>query len=233
MARSVHVLAVSDKEDELLWHDAASVGPVDVILSCGDLSFDYLGHLMAELDAPLAFVPGNHDPDVEGFRHGRSGLYLRAGMPEEPPWPPGAVNADGHVVDVGGLRVAGLGGSVRYSEGPNQYTARQQIHRARRLAAAARWHRFHDHRGVDVVLSHAPPRDIGDGDDPPHRGLAALNTLTARLDAPLLLHGHVPPLGPSEPDRLVGATVVRNVVGRHVFDVDTTAAQDRSANRAS
>jgi calcineurin-like phosphoesterase family protein len=232
MSNSARVLVVSDQVDEVLWRHPRSVGRVDVILGCGDLPFDYLDHLMGALDVPLVFVPGNHDPDVEGYRQTRGGLMLRAGVPEEPPWPPGAVNADGRVVDVAGLRLAGLGGSLRYSHGANQYTQRQQRHRARRLAAAARWRRFRDHRGVDVLLTHSPPRGAGDADDPAHRGFIALRGLIARLDPPLLLHGHVPPVGPHRRDVVLGRTIVRNVVGRHVFDVETPGAgRDRLASR--
>lgn len=54
-------------------------------------------------------------------------------LPDTPPWPPGAINADGRIVDVAGLRRAGLGGSPRYRGGPNQYTDRQQARRARGL----------------------------------------------------------------------------------------------------
>jgi hypothetical protein len=35
----------------------------------------------------------------------------------------------------------------------------------------------------------------------------------------LLLHGHVHPYGQETPDLTLDGTVVRNVVGRHVFDV--------------
>ena len=90
----------------------------DLILACGDLPFDYLGSLMNALDVPLVFVPGNHDPDLSGYRMSRAGLTLRAGIPVRPPWPDGAVNADGRVIDVAGLRIAGLGGCLRYSAGP-------------------------------------------------------------------------------------------------------------------
>jgi calcineurin-like phosphoesterase family protein len=215
----VRVLAVSDEVDEALWHDVSPVAGVELIVACGDLPFEYLGHLMEELDAPLVFVPGNHDPDVEGYRQGRGGLVLRAGLPEEPPWPPGAVNTDGRVVDVAGLRIAGLGGSVRYSNGPNQYTQRQQSRRARHLATVARWRRLRDGRAVDVLLTHAPPRGVGDGDDPPHHGFTGLRDLVARLEPPLLLHGHVQRFGAAPAALHLGSTVVRNVVGQHVLDV--------------
>jgi hypothetical protein len=173
----VCVLAVSDEVDEALYADLGPVRAAELIVACGDLPFDYLGYLMNGLDVPLVFVPGNHDPDLSGYRHSRGGLTLRAGLPTQAPWPDGAVNADGRIVDVAGLMVAGLGGCRRYSGGPNQYTDRQQARRARSLRCQAAWQRLRGGRPVDVLLTHAPPRDVGDGADPPHRGFTALHGL--------------------------------------------------------
>ena len=218
------VLAVADEVDEGLYHDVSPVRGVELIVSCGDLPFEYLDRLTQALDVPLAFVAGNHDPDISGYHLGRSGLMLRAGMPCEPPWPAGAVNVDGRVADVGGLRLAGLGGSVRYREGANQYTQRQQRRRAARLVAAARWHRWRDGRGVDIVLAHAPPRHPDERTDPAHAGFDALATVVGRLQPRLLLHGHVHPYGGTDRDQRYGRTTVRNVVGRHVVTIETEGA---------
>ena len=174
--------------------DVRAVRAARLIVACGDLPFDYLGHLMNALDVPLVFVPGNHDPDISGYRISRAGLPVRAGLPARLPWPEGAVSAERRVVDVAGLRIAGLGGCRRYSEGPNQYTDRQQARRARALSRRAQWRQARDGRGIDVLLTHAPPEGAGDAEDPPHRGFRALTRLAARLQPPLLLHGHVHPL---------------------------------------
>jgi 3',5'-cyclic AMP phosphodiesterase CpdA len=214
----VRVLAVSDEVDEGLVADVSSVRGAELILACGDLPFDYLGYLMDALDVPLVFVPGNHDADVSGWRTSRGGLALRAGLPGEPPWPPGAANADGAVVEVAGLRIAGLGGCLRYRTGPNQYTERQQARRARRLARRVAWGGA-ARRRIDVLLTHAPPLGVGDADDAVHRGFACLHPLVARLQVPLLLHGHVHPAEGGPNERVVGSTVVRNVAGRHLLDV--------------
>src|ERR1700684_2664242 len=106
----VRVLAVSGGGGGGIGADAGPVRGADLIVACGDLPFEYLGSLMNALDVPLVFVPGNHDPDLSGYRSSRAGLTLRAGMPVRAPWPDGAVNADGHVVDAAGLRLAGLRG---------------------------------------------------------------------------------------------------------------------------
>jgi hypothetical protein len=219
----VLVLAVSDEVDDALYANAGAVREAGLIVACGDLPFDYLGYLMNALDIPLVFVPGNHDPDVSGYRTSRTGLTLRAGLPARPPWPDGAVSAERAVVDVAGLRLAGLGGCRRYSDGPNQYTQRQQARRARALSRRARWRALRDGRGVDVLLTHAPPRGAGDREDPAHQGFEALDWLTGKLQPPLLLHGHIhPDETPTRAHRL-GRTVVRNVVGRHLIDIEPGA----------
>ena len=204
---------------EGLLADISPVRSAQLILACGDLPAEYLAALMNRLDRPLVFVPGNHDPDQSGYRVTRSGLITRAGFPARPPWPSGAVNADGRVVDVAGLRIAGLGGCLRYREGPNQYSERQQARRARALRRRARWRAGRDRRPVDVLLTHAPPRGVGDGDDPVHRGFDCYHALVTALDPPLLLHGHVHPYGTDAPPRRLGGTVVRNVTGWHLLDV--------------
>ena len=219
----VRVLAISDEVDGALVANPTAVRGAQLILACGDLPFDYLGSLMNALDVPLVFVPGNHDPDVAGYRESRSGLILRAGLPARPPWPDGAANADGAIVDVAGLRLAGLGGCLRYRDGPNQYTDRQQAWRARALRIRASWHRAADGRGVDVLLTHAPPRGVGDGDDRPHRGFTALPGLVAALQPVALLHGHVRPFGVPVTRGRLGRTAVCNVTGWHLFEIEPGA----------
>jgi hypothetical protein len=219
--------------EEGLWADIGPARGADLILACGDLPFEYLGYLMNALDVPLVFVPGNHDPDLSGYRVSRAGLTLRAGLPARPPWPDGAISADGRVVDVAGLRIAGLGGSRRYRPGPNQYSDRQQARRARRLAARIRLRRPRRTRAhrLDVLLTHAPPRGVGDGPDPVHQGFPALNVLARRLQPPLLLHGHVDPDPAGRRDHRLGRTLVRNATGWQLFDLDPATGRVTDVTR--
>jgi Icc-related predicted phosphoesterase len=215
----VRVLAVSDEVDERLWSPEVRTLAPDLVIGCGDVDFELLGWLAEATGAPVVFVPGNHDPDVAGYRPTASGLVVRAGFVTRAPWPDGTVNADGRVVDAAGLRLAGLGGSIRYREGPNQYTQRQQGRRARRLAYRARW-RWRDRAPVDVIIAHSAPSGLGDGDDPAHRGFTALNQLARTLTPRLLLHGHVAP-SPGAGDHWIGNTRVVNVFGYRLLDVAT------------
>jgi hypothetical protein len=229
----VRVLAVSDVVEDRLWADIGPARGAGLILGCGDLPFEYLGYLMNALDVPLVFVPGNHDPDLSGYRVSRAGLTLRAGLPARPPWPDGAVSADGRVVDVAGLRIAGLGGSRRYRPGPNQYSDQQQARRARRLVVRS-WlsrPRRRRSRRLDVLLTHAPPRGVGDGPDPAHQGFPAFNVLAERLQPALLLHGHVDPDPADHRDHLLGGTLVRNATGWQLFDLDPATGRVNDVTR--
>ncbi|MEU3625040.1 metallophosphoesterase [Amycolatopsis coloradensis] len=215
-------LVVADEVEERLWTSAVHRLPadLDLVVGAGDLPYDYLEFLAGALDVPCVFVPGNHDPDLSGYtRYG--GLSMKDGFPAVWPGPAGGVNADGRIVDVGGLRFAGLGGSVRYNEGPNQWTQRQQARRARRLVRRARfrrWREGRDGRDVDVLLTHAPPRHCGDREDPPHHGFDCLHRTIESLRPKWLLHGHIHPHGEPVPDRVVGGTTVRNVVGHQIME---------------
>ncbi|WP_181774227.1 metallophosphoesterase family protein [Amycolatopsis pittospori] len=210
-------LVVADEVEERLWTSAVHNHPADLVIGAGDLPYEYLEFLAGALDVPCVFVPGNHDPDLSGYtRYG--GLSMKDGFPAVWPGPAGGVNADGRIVDVGGLRFAGLGGSVRYNDGPNQWTQRQQARRARRLVRRARFRRWRDGRDVDVLLTHAPPRHCGDREDPPHRGFDCLHRTIELLRPKWLLHGHIHPHGEPVPDRVVGGTTVRNVVGHRIME---------------
>ncbi|MFT4008779.1 MAG: metallophosphoesterase [Nocardioidaceae bacterium] len=211
----VRVLAIADEISAVI-HDAAvrRLRP-DLVLSAGDLPWDYLEFLSSMLDVPVAFVPGNHDPAVKPTYTGLLGLMHGNGMPDEDPRPHGCVNVDVSVADVCGLRVAGLGGSVRYHDGPNQYTQDEFVKRARRLVKVVE----KAGRPVDVLLTHAPPRGLGDGEDPAHHGVEALHDVIERLRPRWHLHGHIHPYGQQQPDRQAGGTTIRNVVPYRMMEI--------------
>jgi len=185
------ILAVSDVVDDRLWATAGRLG-AELVVSCGDLPNDYLEDLAVVTNAPLVWVPGNHD----GVRP-----------------PRGAVNVDGRVETVLGVRFGGLGGCMRYRPGPNQYTERQMARRARRLVRRAV-------DRLDVFVAHAPPAGLGDdASDTAHRGFAAFYDVLERCRPALMLHGHVQVYGPRPAARRWGATAVVNVLPQRMLEV--------------
>ena len=73
---------------------------------------------------------------------------------------------------------------------------------------------------VDVLLTHAPPRGLGDEDDRPHVGIDALHPVLERLQPRWHLHGHIHPYGQPRPDRRVGDTTIRNVIPYRMFEIE-------------
>lgn len=212
----MRILAVADEVVDSLSFGVGVDGVPDLVLGAGDLPFTYLESLADRFDAPCVFVPGNHDRGLAGFRRGRTG-WTRAGLPAPDPGPVGAVNADGRTVTVAGVRISGLGGSPRYSDGPNQYSETRQLLRCLSLwgRRPLPWRRPH------ILLTHAPARGVGDGEDRPHRGFSCFHRLVAHLRPRLMVHGHIHPHGSRPADLVIGAdTVSMNVVGYCEFEFD-------------
>jgi Icc-related predicted phosphoesterase len=220
--KKVRVLAVSDEiSPSIHRYEVRELHP-DLVVSCGDLPFDYLEYLVSTLNIPLVFVPGNHDPDLKPDPADAVKLQPISWTSHEKKerGPGGCVNIDERVITVAGLRVAGLGGSIRYSTGPNQYTQRQMRRRALKLEALSRM-RTLGSRTIDLLITHAPPLGIGDAPDVPHQGIQALHRLTKVLEPNYLLHGHIHPHGFQQPDRKLASTTVVNVIPYKLLEIET------------
>ena len=218
------ILAIADEVSDSLWSGRVRRLEPDLVVACGDLPFDYLEYIVTMVNVPLVFVPGNHDPDLRAKPQALSSQDFErplslATLRREPPGPLGCSNADGRVVQEAGVSIAGLGGSVRYRPGPNQYTQRQMTRRAWRLELSSVRHRARAAGKIDILITHSPPYGIGDGDDPAHRGFVAFRRLVTRLSPTLLIHGHVHPYGRViRSHRLRGTTIV-NVVGHRMLEL--------------
>ena len=166
----MRILAISDTKEGWLYdhYDRGRMEGVDLVVSCGDLPAAYLEHIVTLANVPLVYVRGNHDTAYDE----------RA--------PEGCVPIDGQVRDFRGLRVMGLGGSIRYNDEVWGFTEQEMRRRVARMTLLAQ-----ATGGVDVVVTHAPPRGYGDLDDLPHRGFEAFGQLLDRLRPRLLVHGHV------------------------------------------
>ena len=217
------VLAVADEVAPVLYTERLTKIHPDLVLGCGDLPFDYLEYLVTVTNVPLLYVPGNHDADLDPRRQrvpaGELGKPFLSSYLEDPPGPRGCVNVDLDIAEAASLRVVGLGGSIRYSPGPNQYTQAEMSRRARRLRWRVAKKKMRHGGGVNILLTHSPPRGLGDGNDPAHQGFRALNNLIGALAPKLLVHGHVHPYGQVFHDRVVDGTTVVNAVPYRILEV--------------
>ena len=187
------------------------------MLSCGDLPVDYLEYLVTRLNVPLYYVPGNHDPELRPPDTMWTPARAVVGAP--PPGPEGCVNVDGRAVTERGIRIAGLGGSIRYKAGPNQYSQGQMSRRALKLDLRLRLNRVRAGRKLDVLVTHAPPYGLADAEDAAHIGFVAFLRLVRSFRPLVALHGHVHPYGRVLPERRLGSTRVINAVPARVLEI--------------
>ena len=196
------ILLLSDVADPALWDylNRSLLEGIELVLACGDLPAEYLSFLTCFTHAPIVYVHGNHD-----------GAYV-----EHPP--EGCICADGDLVTVNGLRILGLGGSMKYRVGKNMYTEAQMNWRVRRL-----WWKLIRAGGFDILLTHAPARGVGDQEDLPHQGFTAFNRLMDRYRPRYMVHGHVHPQYATQEFQRVrryGQTYVVNGYKRFVIDTE-------------
>lgn len=209
------ILAIADEVDEGLYTDKLTRLRPDLVVSAGDLPFDYLEYVVSRLDVPLVYVPGNHDAELRSS----DPIWTPLGADAPERGPLGCLNADGRVVVAAGLRIAGLGGSMRYRRGPNQYTEAEMRWRALSLAVRVKLKRSRAARRVDVLLTHAPPLGWGSNEDLAHRGFAAFLRLVKDLAPKVLIHGHIHPYGRGQLERYLGDTQVVNAVPLRLVEI--------------
>ena len=195
------ILAVADVEERVLWdfYSEERFGDIDLILSAGDLKAEYLEFLVTMINRPLLYVQGNHDD-----------AYARHA-------PGGCICIDDSVYVHQGVRIAGLGGCMRYRHGDNMYTEHDMNRRLRRLSPQVNLL-----GGIDVLLTHAPAFGLGDMDDLPHTGFDCFNDALDRWRPAYMVHGHVHQgYRPLFERRLVapGGTAVINACGYTVIDI--------------
>jgi Icc-related predicted phosphoesterase len=175
------ILCFSDQFDPLVYSVSIKerFGNIDLILSAGDLPMDYLDFIVSSLNKPLLFVFGNHHLEAfaEQSGHGANGH--------------GATHVGCRTLREGGLIVAGLGGSMRYNRGGNQYTNFQMYCQILRLAPALLFNRLFRGRFLDVLLTHAAPRGIHDREDLCHQGFEAFLWFMRVFKPRYLIHGHI------------------------------------------
>ena len=131
--------------------------------------------------------------------------------------PEGCLDLHGRLVRFEGLNLLGLEGSFWYNGGPQQYTERQMRAIIRRLRWTLWWR-----GGVDMVITHAPPRHIHDAEDRCHRGFESYLRLIDRYQPRYFIHGHIHAnyADPAERISMRNNTRVINSYGHFLLDID-------------
>ena len=144
-----------------LEYDDVPICDIHVCFLLGDLSLDDIAIVKEKVrNVPIYGVLGNHD----SFE-----LYDRTGIE----------NIHGKVVEVNGVRIAGMQGSLRYKDSYFPfYTDEESVEIAEQLEAA------------DILVSHDYPKNLHGSEDFAHSGLQGITYYCEKYNLPLNIHGH-------------------------------------------
>lgn len=166
----MRILVLSDEESQYLWDyfEQSKLEGIDLILSCGDLKPEYLSFLATFSKVPILYVRGNHDDIYD----------------EKPP--EGCICIEDTIYTYQGVRILGLGGSIRYKQGKNQYTQSEMKMRVMKMF----W-KIRKNKGFDILLTHAPAYHVNDGEDAAHEGFEIFRVLLDKYKPKCFIHGHI------------------------------------------
>ena len=209
----MRILTISDRVEAALYNEriAERFGNVELVISCGDLPLYYLEYIVTMLNVPLLYVFGNH---AEGSQPATAG--------EKPLEPGGCINIDRHLVNYKGLLIGGLEGSMRYNrETRFQYTDQEMDRKIAGMLPALLWNRLRRGRYLDILVTHAPPCGIHDGEDLCHRGFRAYKRFIELFAPRYLIHGHSHVFMPNQPVRTIyRRTEVINTYGYRELEIE-------------
>lgn len=212
---SVPILAVTDEIDPRIHSETLRerMGDVAFIVSCGDLPASYLEFIADALNRPVYYVLGNHAEELTRRCSGHSVCK-----------PAGAIDIGGRIVkDPGtGLILAGFPGCLRYRENdPAQFSEWEIGVMAAKMAPRLHMNRHQFGRPLDLLVTHAPPRNVNDRPDPAHRGFKTLRGFLEKWRPPYHVHGHVHLYDRSQPSaQRFGETEVINVFPYKLLDLE-------------
>ena len=134
---------------------------VDACLLLGDLSPREIEIIKKRMKGtPIYGVLGNHDV---------FDLYDRCGVE----------NIHGKVVEVNGIRLAGIQGSLRYKDSDMPlYTDKESVEIAEKMNAA------------NILISHDSPKHFHCNESLAHSGLQGITRYCEKHSVPLNIHGH-------------------------------------------
>ena len=184
------ILAVSNEECAALWDHfvPGSLKEYDLIISCGDLDPQYLSFLVTMARCPVLYVHGEQD-----------GCYKNSP-------PEGCDCIDGQLVLYNGLKILGLGGWLSEQRGAHRYSEAKM----RRRIVKLHW-KIRRMGGVDLIVTHAPPRIA---DDPKGSGFETFAEMLELYQPKLMLHGHFRPNYGDSRERTFGQTTIINTSQR-------------------
>jgi len=189
------ILCISDHIDPIVYSSNIKMRfkGVSLILSAGDLPMRYYDFIVSNLNKPLLFVFGNHNLKHLKYYKPQYKEFIQDVYNFNKQHSFGATYIDGKVKRVKkyNLIIAGLGGSMLYNGGPNQYSEFGMILHVLKLIPKLIIKRIFYGRYLDILVTHAPPAGIHDLPDRCHTGFKVFLWFMKHFKPKYLIHGHV------------------------------------------
>lgn len=194
------ILAVSDKDDSKLQacilQNMKFLQDIDIVISCGDISRQYLEFLVDSLKKPLFFVKGNHQTFHPSDHNGYLEKFLADVYETDKHLNFGGINLHARVEQFQDYILVGFEGSMRYNKGPFQYTQQEMTKIVKKMETTLYLIQFKDFilgrkKRKIIAVSHAPISGVHDQEDLCHRGFARFKNFLNKFKPVIWLHGHI------------------------------------------
>lgn len=222
------ILAVSDKENTQLQNSILKntdlLKNIDLIISCGDLSKNYLEFLVDGIKKELLFVEGNH-PTIKQSSKSCFEKVVSKVYEDENYFDYGGINLHSRIHIYNDYILVGFEGSMKYNGKSFQYSEKEMSKIVNKVSFAIKKQQFKDfifgRKKKDIiVVSHAPVAQIHDKDDICHKGFVCFRTFIEKFNPVLWLHGHIHYEGQTnEQISNLNDTLIVNTYGVHLIDI--------------
>ena len=189
------ILCISDETERLIYSNNAKerYKDIDFVLSAGDLNLEYNDYILTVLNKELYYVFGNHNLKFFNRIMNINVTTFDHEVQELSKVPYSGILLDGKAKKdkKTKLLLAGVGGSMRYNKGLNQYTDGQMRRRLKKLVPRLLLNKLLYGRYLDILVAHSPPLGIGDGEDLCHTGFKCFLKFMEKYQPKYLIHGHI------------------------------------------
>jgi len=188
------ILCVADHVDPLVYSFQIEKRFPDVsfIIGCGDLRLSYYDFIISNLNKPLYFIFGNHHlGDMDYYKKNQWRHYSYFVSEKTKFIGVGATYLERRCIKHDNLLLMGLGGSIRYNKGENQFTDLEMYLRILTIIPRLIYNRIRYGRFLDILITHAPPYKIHDQEDRCHKGFKAFRWFMQMFKPKYFIHGHI------------------------------------------
>ena len=222
------ILAVSDKENLQLQNSILKnmdvFKNIDAIVSCGDLSKNYLEFLVDSIKKELFFVEGNH-PVKKTYGKNCFEKIVSKVYENEPYFDYGGINLHSRIHIYKNYIFVGFEGAMKYNGKSFQYSEKEMSRIVNKVSSAIKKQQFLDFvfrrkKKEIIIISHAPIAQIHDKNDICHQGFECFRKFIEKFNPILWLHGHIHYEGQmNEQISRLNNTLVVNAYGVHLIDI--------------